>query len=47
MSNIRGRDTAPELAVRHIAHQMGLRFRLHRKGLPIHPNLVFPECVRI
>ena len=27
MANIRGRDTAPELAARRIAHRMGLRFR--------------------
>ena len=27
MARIRDRDTAPELAVRRIAHRMGLRFR--------------------
>ena len=43
MAGIRGRDTAPELAVRRIAHRMGLRFRLHRKGLPGRPDLVFPK----
>jgi len=43
MANIRGRDTAPELAVRRIAHRMGLRFRLHRKDLPGRPDLVFPK----
>ena len=43
MSNIRGRDTAPELAVRRIAHRMGLRFRLHRKELSGLPDLVFPK----
>ena len=43
MAGIRGRDTAPELAVRRIAHRMGLRFRLHRKDLPGRPDLVFPR----
>ena len=43
MAGIRRHDTAPELAVRRIAHRMGLRFRLHRKGLPGRPDLVFPK----
>ena len=43
MAGIRGRDTAPEIAVRRIAHRMGLRFRLHRKDLPGRPDLVFPR----
>ena len=43
MAGIRNRDTAPELAVRRIAHRMGLRFRLHRKDLPGRPDLVFPK----
>jgi DNA mismatch endonuclease, patch repair protein len=43
MSNIRGRDTKPELAVRRLAHAMGLRFRLHRRDLPGSPDLVFPR----
>lgn len=43
MAGIRSQNTAPELAVRRIAHRMGLRFRLHRKGLPGRPDLVFPR----
>jgi DNA mismatch endonuclease (patch repair protein) len=43
MSAIRSRDTVPELAVRREAHRMGYRFRLHRKGLPGTPDLVFPS----
>ena len=43
MASVRGRDTAPELAVRRIAHRMGLRFRLHRNDLPGRPDLVFPK----
>ena len=43
MSKIKGRDTAPELVVRRIAHGLGLRFRLHRKDLPGRPDLVFQK----
>ena len=43
MARIRGRDTGPELAVRRVAHRMGLRFRLHSKNLPGRPDLVFPK----
>ena len=43
MAGIRSCNTAPELAVRRIAHRMGLRFRLHRKDLPGCPDLVFPK----
>ena len=38
MARIRDRDTAPEVAVRRIAHRMGLRFRLHRNELPGRPG---------
>ena len=43
MAGIKARDTAPEIAVRCIAHKLGLRFRLHRKELPGRPDLVFPK----
>ena len=43
MSRIRGRDTAPEMVVRRIAHRLGFRFRLHRGDLPGRPDLVFPR----
>lgn len=43
MSAIRGKDTAPELAVRRMLHGMGLRFRLHRKDLPGSPDIVLPK----
>lgn len=42
MAKIRGKDTAPEMKVRRLAHAMGYRFRLHRKDLPGKPDLVFP-----
>ena len=47
MSRIRGRDTKPELIVRSVVHQMGFRFRLHRKDLPGKPDLVLPGRRRI
>jgi DNA mismatch endonuclease, patch repair protein len=42
MAGIRGKDTRPELAVRSTAHNLGYRFRLHRRDLPGTPDLVFP-----
>lgn len=47
MAKIRGKNTAPELAVRRLAFAMGFRFRLHRRDLPGTPDLVFPRfgCV--
>ncbi|WP_348633218.1 MULTISPECIES: very short patch repair endonuclease [unclassified Mesorhizobium] len=41
MARVRGKDTAPEIAVRKVAHSVGLRFRLHDPKLPGHPDLVF------
>jgi DNA mismatch endonuclease, patch repair protein len=43
MSEIRGKDTTPELVVRGVAHRLGLRFRLHSAKLPGRPDLVFPR----
>jgi DNA mismatch endonuclease, patch repair protein len=43
MSRIRGRDTKPELMLRHGLHRRGLRFRLHRKDLPGRPDMIFPR----
>lgn len=43
MARVRSNNTAPELAVRRIAHRMGLRFRLHRRDLPGTPDIVFPR----
>src|SRR5207253_1748868 len=42
MSRIRGRHTTPEIRVRKLLHRLGLRYRLHGKGLPGKPDLVFP-----
>jgi DNA mismatch endonuclease (patch repair protein) len=42
MSRIRGRDTKPEMLIRRGLHARGFRFRLHVRGLPGRPDLVFP-----
>ncbi|MGZ8286876.1 MAG: very short patch repair endonuclease [Allosphingosinicella sp.] len=47
MARVRQRDTAPELTVRRLAHQLGYRFRLHRRSLPGSPDLVFPRLRKI
>lgn len=43
MSRVTKKDTKPELAVRSLAHQLGYRFRLHRRDLPGTPDLVLPS----
>lgn len=43
MSNIRGKDTKPELALRRALHARGFRFRLHVKDVPGRPDIVFPK----
>lgn len=43
MSMIKGKNTKPEIIVRSVCHELGLRFRLHRKDLPGKPDLVFPK----
>ena len=43
MSRVKGKNTKPEMIVRSLCHQMGLRFRLHRRDLPGTPDLVFPK----
>jgi len=43
MSRIRSRDTKPEIMLRRELHARGLRFRLHKSGLPGKPDLVFPR----
>lgn len=43
MASVRSKNTAPELVVRRLAHRLGFRFRLHRRGLPGTPDMVFPK----
>ena len=42
MAAIKGRHTRTELALRRLLHGMGYRYRLHVRGLPGRPDLVFP-----
>ena len=41
MRAIRSKDMKPEMIVRKLVHGMGFRYRLHKKGLPGKPDLVF------
>jgi DNA mismatch endonuclease, patch repair protein len=43
MSRIKGRNTKPELLIRKALHALGLRYRLHDRRLPGHPDMVFPR----
>ena len=43
MSRIRSRNMKPELIVRSMVRRLGYRFRLHRRGMPGRPDLVFPR----
>jgi len=41
MRAIKGTNTRPEMRVRRLIHGMGFRYRLHGRGLPGRPDLVF------
>ncbi len=43
MGRIKSKDTKPELAVRSMLFSFGLRFRLHKKELPGHPDVALPK----
>ncbi|MGB6247869.1 MAG: DNA mismatch endonuclease Vsr [Terriglobales bacterium] len=43
MSRIRGKDTSPEMKVRHLLHSLGYRYRLHVRDLPGCPDIVMPR----
>lgn len=43
MSRIRSKNTKPEIILRSALHQLGYRFRIHRKDLPGKPDLVLPK----
>ena len=43
MSQIRGSDTKPEIAVRSYLHRNGLRFRIHDKKLPGKPDIALKK----
>jgi DNA mismatch endonuclease, patch repair protein len=43
MSQIKGKDTKPEMLVRKYLFAQGFRFRLHDKKLPGKPDIVLPK----
>ncbi|SKD08547.1 T/G mismatch-specific endonuclease [Chitinophaga ginsengisegetis] len=43
MSQIKGKDTKPEILVRRYLHAKGFRYRLHVKTLPGKPDLVLTK----
>ena len=43
MSQIRGKNTKPEILVRKFLFQKGFRFRLHVKKMPGTPDIVLPK----
>ena len=43
MSQIKGKDTKPEMLVRRFLHAKGFRYKLHEKKLPGKPDLVLPK----
>jgi DNA mismatch endonuclease (patch repair protein) len=40
MSQIRSKNTKPEILVRSLVHRMGFRYRVHQRDLPGKPDLV-------
>jgi DNA mismatch endonuclease, patch repair protein len=47
MAAIRGKDTGPERAIRHLLHRRGYRYILHDRRLPGRPDLVFPRRSKV
>ncbi|MGA8163648.1 MAG: DNA mismatch endonuclease Vsr [Waddliaceae bacterium] len=43
MASVKNKDTKPEINIRKALFAQGLRYRLHDKKLPGHPDLVFPK----
>ena len=47
MRRIKSKGMKPEMVVRKLVHRMGYRYRLHHKGLPGKPDLVFAGRKRV
>lgn len=43
MSQIKGKNTKPEMLVRKFLHAQGYRYRLHVKDMPGKPDIVLPK----
>jgi len=47
MSQIKSKNTRPEILVRSLVHRMGYRYSLHRKDLPGKPDLVLVKRKKV
>lgn len=47
MSLVRGKDTRPEIRIRHALHRLGYRYRLHVRSLPGTPDVVFASRKKV
>lgn len=47
MRLVRSKNTKPELLLRRLLFGLGYRYRIHRKDLPGHPDLVFSSRRKI
>lgn len=47
MANIKGKNTRPELSIRHELHALGFRYRLHDRNLPGSPDIVLPKYRKV
>ncbi len=47
MSQIKGKNTKPEMIVRKFLFSHGFRYKLHEKKLPGKPDMVFPKLKKI
>jgi len=47
MSQIKCKNTKPEIIVRSFVHRMGYRYSLHRRDLPGHPDMVLTRHSKI
>ncbi|SFO26207.1 T/G mismatch-specific endonuclease [Chitinophaga sp. YR627] len=43
MSQIKGKNTKPEMLVRKFLHANGFRYRLHVKDMPGRPDIILPK----
>jgi len=47
MSQIKGKNTKPEMLVRKFLFSKGFRYRLHVKDLPGKPDIVLPKYITV
>ena len=47
MRAVRGKDTAPEWAIRRLLFRLGYRYRLHASLLPGRPDIVFTRRMKV